>query len=395
MHLIERYSLSTGSKISKPFINEVYFPIPFEKYITFQAQSKFPSKDYDYWQDCLDFIYPILEKLGIYIIQLGSPNEKSYKRIVDLRGQTSINQLAYVMKNALLHLGPDSLGVHLASMYDIPIVGLYSITQSTIAGPYFGSKDKQILFEAYKNNPNGKPSYSAQENPKCINTIKPEEIANAVFKLLNIDVKLPLETVYIGSKYCKDFVRELIPNSFNIINNPNDQIEIRCDLFFDEKILTHHLSYLKKAIIITNKRLPINVIRHFKQNIAVIVYKIEENDDPSFINEIASYGLPVVLLSSLTGETLTNKKLNYYEFGNINPIIQSKPEIIQQLRKDVDKLYFKSCKLIANEDKIYGSHASIKQNSPLLKDSEYQPVIDTAEFWEDLEFFHIIKTIKK
>ena len=77
-HLLEKYALQTGSKIGKPFVYETFFPIPFEKFITFQAQSiKFPSKEYDYIQDVIDFIAPILEKSNIKIIQLGTVQEKS------------------------------------------------------------------------------------------------------------------------------------------------------------------------------------------------------------------------------------------------------------------------------------------------------------------------------
>lgn len=394
MHLIERYALSTGSKIEKPYVNEVYFPIPFEKYITFQAQSKFQSKDYDYFQDVIDFLVPILEKYNIHIVQLGTSSEKPYKRVVDLRGQTSLNQLAYVMKNSMLHFGPDSLGIHLASVYDVPIVGLYSITQTTVAGPYFGNKEKQILIDAYKNNPNGKPSYSPQENPKCINSIKPEDIAHSIFKLLNIDFNTQIKTIYTGSKYTRDYVRELIPNNTNIINNSADQIEIRMDLHFDENILAHHLSYLKKAIVITDKPISLKLLSYFKSNIAIVGYRITENDNPDFFAQMIKLGLPCVLLSSLEGDILTNKKLNYYEYAHINPMIFPKKEKVEEIRKDLEGLYFKSCKLIASGDKIYGSHASVDKNVILTKDSEYQSVIDTPSFWEDLEFFTIIKVIK-
>ena len=297
MHLIERYSLSTGSKISHPYILESYFPLPIEKYVTFQAQSKFESKDYSMWQDVIDLIFPILQKNNIQIVQLGIPKEIRYKKVIDLCGQTSYNQLAYVMKRSLCHFGPDSLGIHLASTYNIPLVGLYSIIQSNVAGPYFGDKSKQICIESFKRSGNGKPSYSPQENPKSINLIKPEEIANGIFQLLGLNIKVPFETIYIGKKYKNEVIRELIPNSFVVINNPEQPVEIRTDLFFDIKILQHHLSYLKKAVVVTDKRIDINLLKHFKQNIALLVYRIKENDEPKFIQDLTSAGIPYILFS--------------------------------------------------------------------------------------------------
>lgn len=395
MHLIERYALSTGSKIEKPYIYETYFPIPFEKYITFQAQSKFESKDYHYFQDVLDFIAPILEKEGIHIIQLGTINEKPYKRVIDMRGQTSFNQLAYVMRGSLLHFGPDSLGVHLASTYNVPVVGLYSIIQGSVAGPYFGDKSKQIIIEAFRNVGNGKPSYSPQENPKSINTIKPELIANSIFKLLNIDFQIPFQTVFTGKRYSKEIIRELIPNSLNVINNPDEPIEIRADLYYNEGILAHHLSYLKKSVVLTNKPIAIPLIKHFKSYISAVVYKITENDEPNFIKELVSNGIPILLLSDLTGEALNAKKLSYYKYGNINHVEKPDPKIVEELKKDVEHLYYRSCKLVGSQDKIYASHASIEQNIQLQRDSEYQKVIDAPNFWEDLEFFTLIKGLTK
>ncbi len=326
---------------------------------------------------------------------MGTQKEKAYKRVIDLRGQTTFNQLAYIMRSSMLHFGPDSLGIHLASVYNVPVVGLYSIIQTTVAGPCFGDKSKHILFEAFRNVGNGKPSYSAQENPKCINTVKPEEIANSIFKLLNIDFTVPFKTVFTGKRYSGAIVRELIPNSLSVVNNPQEPIEIRTDLFYDEKILAHHLSYLKKAAIVTNKRLPINLLKYFKSNIMLVVYKITENDDPSFVQELMSEGIPIVLLSSLDNEALKLKKLSYYEYASINKIEEPSAQTIEEFKKDYKNLFFRSCKLVASKDKIYASHASETAEIPLTKDSEYQPVIDLPSFWEDLEFFTIIKVLTK
>lgn len=394
MHLIQQYSLATSSKIDHPSIFESYFPIPFSKYITFQSDAKFESKNYSYFQDVIDFIFPILENLNIKIIQVGVKSEKVYRKVVDLRGQTNFNQLAYIMKNSILHFGPDSLNIHLASVYNIPIVGLYSIIEAKNAGPYFGDKSKQIVFEAFKRIGNGKPSYSPQENPKSINLIKPEEIANAIFKLLNINFVAPYETVFIGKKYGNNIIRELIPNAPIVINNPEQPVEIRADIFYDEKILTHHLSYLKKAVIITDKRIPINLLSFFKKNIAAIVYKVTEKDDePKFVQELINNGLQVVLLSDLNDELLRVKKINYYEYGNIHKTDNYKSEDLEKFKKDIDKLYFKSCKLIASNNKIYNNYGFVERDIPLINNDEYQLVIDTPDFWKDLEFYLIAKKI--
>jgi hypothetical protein len=46
MHILEQYALNCGVSISKPYISEEFFPLPFEKYITLHPKGKFPSISY-------------------------------------------------------------------------------------------------------------------------------------------------------------------------------------------------------------------------------------------------------------------------------------------------------------------------------------------------------------
>ncbi len=394
-HLIETYALSCGAKIEKPYLYQSYFPVPIEKYITFQAQSKFDSKNYSYWQDVIDIVAPVLQEQGISIVQVGQGNENYYKQVIDLRGKTNIHQLGYVIEKATLHVGPDSFGVHLAAMYDVPIVGLYSIIQSSVAGPYFGNKSRQILFDTYTKGKTGKPSYAAQESPKTINLVKPEEIADAIFKLLNINTQSSFETVFIGERYSNVVIRELIPNCSTPLNNPELPIEIRMDLVHDEESLKFHLSYLQKAVVVLNKPMDINILNAFKPHIALIAYKVTENDNPEFVRLLIKNGHNLILLSSLPNDILNKKKINYYEHGRINPMPSPTSETITKLMATGDKLYYRSCKMVASNNKIYSSHATEKANIQLLKDSEYQEVIDSPEFWEDLNFCILAKKKSK
>jgi hypothetical protein len=394
MRLLDTYAVDCGATIDKPLILEAYFPLPFEKYIIFQSDTPYDSRNYAYWQDVIDFIHPVLEKLNIKIIQTGLQKERAYKKVVDLRGQTSLPQLAYIMKRSLLSLSPDSFNTHLASIYDIPIVSLYSISMPEVAGPHFGSKEKQILFKAYENVGNKKPSYSSQESPKSINTVHTEDIANAVFKLLNIDFTVPFKTLFIGNKYCNGMVRQLIPNTIGMISDPQAPVEIRMDIVFDEKILTHHLSYLTKALIITDKPISIDLLKHFKKNIQVVAYKITNNDDPKFVENLIGASIPLVLISELSQEELVTKKLNYYEYGNISEMDIPNEKMVEELKKE-SNLYYRSSLLIANKKNIFSSHAAIEKGVPLTTDGQYQEVIDSPKFWKDMEFYIIFKSLTK
>lgn len=393
MRLLDTYALYCGAKIDKPFIYESYFPTPFDKYVTFQAETPYDSRNYSYWQDVIDMIVPVLSKNGIPILQLGLAKEMGYQRVVNLLGQTNLHQLAYLTRRSSLHFGPDSFGVHLASHFDIPLVSLYSISMPEVAGPHFGSPDKHALFKGYERVGNKKPSYSPQERPKSIDTIRPEEIANAIFRLLNFEFKVPFETVFTGSRYSSRIVREMIPNSPLVLAQPEQPIEIRCDLHFDVQILTQQLNYWQKAVLITDKPIDINLLRHFKPRIAFVVYYITENDAPSFVRDVAQLGIPLVLVSRLSPDVIQQKKLQYYEYGVINVVNPTDETTIQNLRKDLDVLYYRSCKIIASNGKIFKSHADEEAGKVSDNEFEYHRVIDSPKFWQDLDFFTIVKKI--
>ena len=179
MHLLETYALSTGSKIGEPFILKKFFPVKYEKYITLQNSSGMPSKCYDYFQETINFLLPMLQKHGIGIVQIGGPEDYPLNNVENLQGKTNIHQTAYIINNSLLHLGNDSFAIHMASAFGVKCVGLYSITLPEIAGPFYNKKNSICLYPDSE-----KPSFNPNESPKRINKIKPEEVASACLKLL-------------------------------------------------------------------------------------------------------------------------------------------------------------------------------------------------------------------
>ena len=182
MHLIESYATSCGLKINKPFIYTNFFPLNTDKYISFQPFSK-PAKNYDYWQDVINLIYPYLKNEKIDIVQIGTKDDPKIDKCIHTCGQTNISQAAYIIQKSILHFGADSFGAHIASGFDKKILALYSNNNIENVLPYWSKKEDLVLL---KPNINKKPSYASEENPKSINLIKPEEIASGILKLLNI-----------------------------------------------------------------------------------------------------------------------------------------------------------------------------------------------------------------
>ena len=189
MHIIECYALSCGLKIDKPTMEIEEIELPTEKYITFHPDcGKGNTRNYEHWGAVLDEI----KDLGYKILRIGD-DEKSLERDIttsqaDCLDETYFNalnlkQLAFLIKNCSLHLGYDSLPIHIASMFSKKIVGLYSL-YSSHSYPYWSKKEDIRLHEPdwklYK------PSFNYMEQTPIINTIDHKEVSCSVKELLSV-----------------------------------------------------------------------------------------------------------------------------------------------------------------------------------------------------------------
>lgn len=351
-NLVEAYSLSTGLKINKPYLYETYFPTP-DKYITLQNSSGMDSKNYSYWNEVVELILPELNKRDIKIVQLGDGSIEHIEGCLSLGGATNFNQTAYIVKKSMLHTGNDSWLMHLAPSLGVPVVGLYGPTAPSNHGPYFSEKGKTILIESHRKGL--KPSFSSVESPKTIDYILPEDVANGIFKLLNIDTKINRETLYIGPHY-KQKVYHIIPDSpFYPTFMPNEVLNARMDYHFDEGGLFYNLA-MRKLTIITNKPISIEGLLKFKDNIVSLVYEVDENYNLEFLSELKRSGIQYLLMSKKEPEWLNTIKLEFMDYGIIHNIHEqtklSKKDIDNSEKIGINSVY-KSNKFLLSKGKIY------------------------------------------
>lgn len=392
MHLIERYALACGAHIGRPFIYEKFFPMTVDKYITLHPNSKFPAKCYDYWQDVVNLIYPVLSKLGYTIVQIGTKDDKRLKYCYVTSGQTNIGQVANILAKTELHLGADSFASHIASGYGKKIVCLYSNNYIEAVKPYWSRKEDCILLEPDRGE--NKPNFSAEESPKTINEIRPEDIANSVFKLLKIDECVKEETVFVGQHYGQQML-EMVPNQ--IVDPKQFGLEIltvRMDFLFDEKMLIEQAKRSGISIV-TNKPISKFILDKFRGNIKDVVYEIDANHNPDFAKTLQDCNLPFFLISRLPEEQLRDIKLAYLDYGIIHIRGRLDETLIKQL-KDLNRpLSYKSSKFLLSDGKIYPSKAAWVADVPVTDtENEVSLVIDNEDFWRELECYRIISTTK-
>ena len=391
MHILEQYALSSGLKIGKPFIYEVFFPIEPEKYITLQKEVKFPSRQYKYWQQVVDLVNPILFKNNVKIVQIGSKNDEALKGVVYTSGETSIAQVHYLIRNSQMHVGIDSFAVHIASSLGKKIVALYSNMTPENSGPYWSNPLDCILIQS----PRGdrKPSYAVDETPRTINEIKPEIIANSILQLLGIEERVKIETLFIGEDFSDSISFGFLPNQ--VVLSSKFTPDIRMDLFFDEKNLADQLSK-QKSTITTKKEISYELLSKFKANIAKIVYIIEENDNPDFVKFLFENGFSFSCVSRLNPEKLNLKKINYYRFSNINEYLETEKEKefkTLYAKLNASDIFFKSNYIISSDKNSYLSEQHMLENEPVKdsKFSSFERVKNSDIFLSEIKNFWIIE----
>ena len=378
-HLIEEYAKTLGVKIGKPYLAEHFYPILNDKYITIHTDKRIDSKNYEYFPQVLNLIKPLLNKYGYKIYQIGGQEDPKLENVDAWFLNLNFKQSAYLIKRSQLHLGIDSLPVHIASMYDVPIVALYSHTYAANAYPYWSSKEKTVLIESDKNG--NKPSFSYQENPKTIRSIKPEKIAESVFNLLKIEERINFNTLKIGDHYHIPFV-EIVPNfRANLEDQKGKTLYIRADLHNDDQTIAFWCANYKTKIIASSE-IPILLIKQFASNIEHIYFKVNSKSISSDYFESVRK-CKVNFSICVDDEQNIAEMRNFYfdfkvEFDNTK-------EKIAKIKKQNG--YFFSNKIILSQGVLYPSEAHLNANKKL--DMVNEVMHDDDAFWKDAEHFYI------
>lgn len=395
MHLVESFALNSGLRIGKPYIYEKHFPLSFQgKYITLQPFGKFESKKYDYWVETLEILGPILQKNKIKIVRIGGANEPEIYGSINLSGKTNYNQTAYLINNSLLHLGVDSSGVHLASGFGKKIVALYNIIPPSCAGPYWSNKEDVIILEPDRD-VDEKCSYSPIENPKTINKIKPEKIAESVCKLLGIEFNYPFKTIYVGKNFHNRKI-ELVPVDVikDISQFKVESLIVRMDSHFNEKVLAKQLEIVPCSIVSKNP-IDMNLLLRLRSRITELIFLIDKNSDTDYLKELKKIGIKFFLISQNSKEETNNLKLKYLDIGSFF-LKEKDEEAIKKIKENnLKNIFFKSSSISIIKDKMYMSSIDSPENIPLekVRGNSPMPIINEESFWENLDDYIILEKI--
>ena len=382
MHLIESYATNCGLKIDEPFIYEKFFPLAFDKYITFSPSNN-PAQDYDYWIEVINIIHPKLKKEGINILQLGDKGSKSLPHCLSASGLTNRNQEAYIIRGSSLHFGIDNFLSQLAGAYNKKCVCLYSNNYAKDVKPYWGSAQNQSLLESHRDGK--KPSFSATENPKTINLVKPEDVAKSICNFLGLEYDFEYETVKVGSNYPNRII-ETLPDQVVDIKAMNiDSIIVRMDYLFNEENLIQQLN-MGKVSVVTDKPIDEKIIQAHKPSLKEVIYFITKDHDPKFVETLKKRAVKFVMMSELSEKELEKIKIHYIDHGIIFPKEEEKTDHLER-----ENLFYMSSKTTLSKSKMYPCRAALLENKPVDDQYQISEIIDSEEFWREADHHYFLK----
>lgn len=388
-HLIEKYALETGLRIDKMKTYEQFFPLPanIDKYILISSGSGMAAKNYSYFNDVVWLLKDALHEKGFKIIQVGGKDDERLNSDLDLCGATSTNQLFYLVQKASLVLSNDTSVMHLAGHYDVPFVALFGLTDPRISGAYFGNPLRQkYLIPDYGSN---SPSFNPNEKPKVIDSIRPEDVANAVGELLGFEPTKIL-TLFVGDQYRFQAI-EVIPNHIvDVKAFPQSVLNLRLDFGGEDAAAFANIQN-RKCNLVTNHPVDVNVLIQLRANIGNIVYEITDDHNPNFVRAIQRAGIPYILFTHFSAEKLQEVKMDYFDYGLIHKKPIKKREDIPNHELIVEgQTGFRSNKFLLSKGKIYLSRAHWKEDIAVTSfESNHSYIIDTEEFWKESDFFYL------
>ena len=404
MHVLESYALQNDLKIDRPSIYEKFFPLAIEKFITIDTSNLDTSAlSYDHWQLVVDLIYPALKEKGIGIIHLGDKGNTPLRSCYTATGQCNFNQKCYIINKASVHAGPNNESMHIASALDKRCAAIFSNNcYPNQFAPYWSDKRiTEIIFPPSTQ----KPSFNPQENPKSINGIPPEKIAEKILNLAGIFTFVyGFQTLRIGSSFHSKRIESTLTHLLETKRFGVSSLIVRMDLNFNEGALIKQLKH-SPCSIITNQPFDLKILDLYSDKIVELVYYIGDGDAKgvNFIATAREKSIKYLLRSRASDEEINDYKLAYFDYGLVHQISKKRQEDLKELKRKKN-LFYKSNHFIIHNNKFYLSSAALladelfnssvddpkgRRNSGFPSmEHEPQPVIDDPLFWEEEEHFH-------
>jgi len=200
--LAEEFAVHCNCQLGEYFIKrEPYQNTGFSSpYMTIHAgpgTGQWEARKYVEWQELVDNLTKVYPELSV--VQVGESEDPQLKNCIDLRGKTTVHQLADVIASSKLHLSVDTFTMHVAAGLGTPVVALFGSSHAASTGPWVKDRKtaKIILLEAEQKLGCSKAcyKYECKKNKimPCINEIDPKQALMACCGVLGKAFGTPVE----------------------------------------------------------------------------------------------------------------------------------------------------------------------------------------------------------
>jgi hypothetical protein len=386
-HLIEEYAKNLGVKIGKPVVSPHFFPIIPEKYITISLEPSVSSQQYKYFNIALDGVRNFLKKNSIKTIQIGSSQAERLSSVDEMIFDLDFKKEAYIVQRSMLHIGTNDKRMHYASSQNIPVIALFGNTFASSCDGYWSNQDKKINLEAPWSN---KPPFNSQDPEDSINKIKPEEISNAILKLLGHDKPLSLTSLFIGDFYHSS-IFELVPDFFSPSQDmQNKHWFIRLDYVDSYSYLESWADFLESFSFFSFKAIPHDFILKIKHKLKNINFIVDESCiiPTNYIDFLMANQINVTLL--VRDEKILPQVRNHYFDYNVQIYAEADRSFLNNKNVSLGKSFFHSSKTIISRGKKYPSTYHWKKDKNIL-DKNFV-LEDNDDLLKELNHFYIYDT---
>lgn len=424
MKLLPLYASATGLEPRRQWLLESFYPLPITRYITLHASSGMEAKNYALYGEVVRLLAHILNSQGIQIVQLGGKSDPAIHGCVHLQGKTDHHQSSYLVRNALLHVGNDSWLAHRAGELQRPLVTLFGPTTPENHAAFTFDPEKTSFIEAHRWG--RRASFQKQENPRTIDSIPPEKVANEVLRHLGVCHTFTHQSRHWGilhDRLILDLIPDAVPDASFM---PEAVMNVRLDYLHNEEVLAAILATGRRVSIITKRPIqngaliqqhrgqilsynqelgavaaegqppivdtPVQYVQGVKALIPQAAFFTKQTD-PKVVADLRFRYLDVSLIEQTKDTTVDDYLGGVVSYLNREDSPPNRLDLRGEAAHDGPnggRLMFRSGKVILAQGKAYPSLAHMKANLPMqhLNDNTAH-VIDDPLFWRDIAHMSI------
>jgi hypothetical protein len=377
-HIIEEYSKALGVKPGKPVLDEHFFPIACDRYITTDFDISDGSDKYSHWINVVDKIKKFYPDLKVIDITSGRSKAADYANLCCMDNCT-YKQICYIISKSSVHLCNNLYSSHIASYYNVPTVCLFGSLLPENNKPIFSENVDCLTPDT-----DLKPSFSTYDPHQIIDLIKPEDVAQKVMHHLSIDNDLSdYKTLHIGP-YFHNKVLEVVPDfSPDTHYAPKRIINLRCDYAPSNKFVEDWLKY-KCNLMIDRALDPEIITKHIHNISGMTIFCGDKTINTAYIRSLERYNIKFNLIYKK--KIGINKiRLKFFDWIVDEYIIKAKKDLdfIDEL---CDNSFYDSNKKLISQGREFSSKAHWKYRN---SEESCNEIIDEPEFWEEIEHMYI------